>query len=362
MLKVSLQHSYPGFELAAEFSAEAGSITALFGKSGSGKTTLINQLAGLERPARGRIELDGEVLFDSAAGIHVPPAQRRLGYVFQDGRLFPHMSVRGNLNYGVKKEMTIGFDQIVDLLDIRALLERRPNHLSGGERQRVAIGRALLSSPRLLLMDEPLAAIDVQLRNDILPFIERLRDELAMTIVYVSHAIEEVIRLADTMVILSDGKVAASGGVEELMSRLDLHPLTGRFEAGAVLATTYHSYDSEFDLATLTFAGGTIRVPGLNLEPGATLRAHIRASDISLMLSRPTDSSILNIFEGEVVEIQDSDGPQVDLRLDIGSPLIARITKKSLHDLNIKVGTHLFALVKAVAIDRRSLGGQSKRN
>ncbi len=361
MLKVRLEHSFSGFDLDAEFEAEAKSITALFGKSGSGKTTLINQLAGLEQPAKGCIELDGEILFDSEKQIHVPPEHRRLGYVFQDGRLFPHLTVRGNLTYGEKKDATIDFNQIIDLLDIGSILDRRPANLSGGERQRVAIGRALLSSPRLLLMDEPLASIDVQRRADILPFIERLRDELGMTIVYVSHAIEEVIRLADTMVVLSAGKVAATGGVEELMSRLDLHPLTGRFEAGAVLATTYESYDPEFDLATLRFDGGALRVPGLNLPEGATLRAHIRARDVSLMLSRPADTSILNIFEGEVVEIQAGGGPQVDIRLDIGSPLNARITRKSLHDLNIKTGTRLFALVKAVAIDRSSLGAQSKR-
>ena len=361
MLKVRLQHSYPGFDLDAAFEAEAKSITALFGKSGSGKTTLINQLAGLEKPAKGHIELDGEILFDSENNIDVPPERRRLGYVFQDGRLFPHMTVRGNLTYGKKKNADIGFDQIVELLDIGTILERRPANLSGGERQRAAIGRALLSSPRLLLMDEPLASIDVQRRNGILPFIERLRDELGMTIVYVSHDIEEVIRLADTMVVLSDGKVAATGGVEELMSRLDLHPLTGRFEAGAVLATTFEAYDPEFDLATLRFDGGTLRVPGLNLPTGSTLRAHIRARDVSLMLSRPTDASILNIFEGEVMEIQVGDGPQIDIRLDVGSPLIARITRKSLHDLDIKTGTRLFALVKAVAIDRRSLGASSER-
>ncbi|MDP6926840.1 MAG: TOBE domain-containing protein, partial [Rhodospirillales bacterium] len=228
----------------------------------------------------------------------------------------------------------------------------------GGEKQRIAIGRALLSNPRLLLMDEPLASIDVQRRNEILPFIERLRDEIGMMVIYVSHAIEEVIHLADKMVLLSDGRIAATGGVEEIMSRLDLHPLTGRFDTGAVLSTTFSRYDDVFDIGELAFGGGTFRVTGVNLPAGTPLRAHVRARDVSLMLARPEGTSILNVFEGAITEIRDDGGSQIDILMDIGAPLIARITRKSFTDLELSEDRTVFALIKAVAIDRRSLGGQ----
>jgi molybdate transport system ATP-binding protein len=360
MLQLDIRHRTGAFMLDAEFETPSGSITAIFGQSGAGKTTLINMIAGLIKPSDGHIISDGYTLFHSENSIDVPPERRRIGYVFQEGRLFPHMDVRRNLLYGHRKGAALKFGQIAALLDLEPLLERRPPTLSGGERQRVAIGRALLSNPNLLLMDEPRASIDVQRRGEILPFIECLRDELKMTIVYVSHAVEEVIRLADQMVILSAGRLAAVGGVEELMSRLDLFPLTGRFEAGAVLAATCQGYDTEYGLAELSFAGGTLRVAGPEINIGTQVRVHIRARDVSLMLGRPELTSVLNIFEGTVVEIAETDSPQVNVRLDIGSPLIARITKKSMHDLNIQPGVKLHALVKAVAIDRRSLkGGQT---
>jgi molybdate transport system ATP-binding protein len=357
MLQLNIHHRAGAFMLDAEFETPSGSITAIFGQSGAGKTTLINMIAGLTKPSQGHIISDGHTLFHSEKSIDIRPERRRIGYVFQEGRLFPHMNVRRNLLYGHRKNSVLHFGQISTLLDLEPLLERRPATLSGGERQRVAIGRALLSNPNLLLMDEPLASIDVQRRAEILPFIERLRDELKMTIIYVSHAVEEVIRLADTMVILSAGKLAAVGGVEELMSRLDLFPLTGRFEAGAVLAATCQGYDPEYGLAELSFAGGTLRVAGPEMDIGTQVRVHIRARDVSLMLGRPEMTSVLNIFEGTVLEIAETSSPQVDVRLDIGSPLIARITKKSMHDLNIRAGVKLYALVKAIAIDRRSLKG-----
>ncbi|NQV56639.1 MAG: molybdenum ABC transporter ATP-binding protein [Rhodospirillales bacterium] len=366
MLEIDISHRVGDFSLKAAFTAPAGSITALFGQSGSGKTTLINLIAGLASPDQGHILSGGDTLFHSGQGIDIGPERRRIGYVFQDGRLFPHMDVRRNLTYGARagKGLAggVNFDQIAELLDIQSLLSRRPGALSGGERQRVAIGRALLSNPQVLLMDEPLASIDAQRRGEILPFIERLRDELNMTIIYVSHAIEEVIRLADRMVILSDGAIAAIGGVEDLMARLDLFPLTGRFEGGAVLATTCRGYDREFGLAELEFPGGILRVPGAELPIGTRFRAHIRARDVSLMLGKPEATSVLNVFEGSVVEIGGGDGPQADVRLDIGSPLIARVTKKSLHDLDIKPGKRLFAMVKAVAIDRRAFNGPPPRD
>ncbi len=359
MLTVDITHRKGDFRLRAAFSAEAGSITSLFGQSGSGKTTLVNLIAGLERPDGGRITQGERVLFDAERGIDLPVEKRRLGYVFQDGRLFPHLSVRGNLIYGMKRHGkgngTIDFDQVVALLDLAPLLHRRPGTLSGGEKQRVAIGRALLADPALLLMDEPLASLDSNRRGEILPFIERLRDELGVTIIYVSHAIDEVIRLADRMILLSDGKIAASGSVEELMSRLDLRPMTGRYEAGAVLAAQFESFDAEYGLARLSFAGGILTVPGGESPKGTKMRVRIRARDVSLSLSAPQDSSVLNVFSGTVTEISQDVGAQVDVRLDVGAPLIARITRKSAVELGLAPGKPVFALVKAVAIDRRSM-------
>ncbi len=363
MIEVDVRRRLGEFMLQAAFCARPGGITALFGRSGSGKTTLVNLLAGLDRPDQGRIVVDHEVLFDSESGIDLPPERRRLGYVFQEGRLFPHMSVRRNLAYGMPQtDRTVDFDQMVELLDIGALLDRKPAHLSGGEKQRIAIGRALLASPRLLLMDEPLASLDSQRKSEILPFIERLRDELAIPIVYVSHAMEEIIRLADTLVILSDGKVAAVGAVEELMSRLDLRPLTGRYEAGAVLSVTVEGHDRARAVTRLAFDGMRLLVPSVNLPKGEDLRIRIRARDVSLALSRPQGISILNVFSGTVVEISDRADGQVDVIVDIGPRIWARVTRMAARRLELTPGKPVFALVKAVAIDRQSFGQRVAQN
>ena len=260
MIEIEVEKQQGTFRLGAQLALPETGISALFGRSGAGKTTLVNMLAGLVRPDRGRIAVAGELLFSSERGIDLPPERRRLGYVFQEGRLFPHYSVRGNLIYGARRGAArIDFDAIVALLGLAALLERRPGDLSGGEKQRVAIGRALLAAPRLLLMDEPLASLDAPRKAEILPFIERLRDELHVPVIYVSHAMEEIVRLADTLVLLSDGKVAAVGSVEELTSRLDLRPLTGRYEAGAVIRTTLAGHDVTFGLSELAIPGGRMR-------------------------------------------------------------------------------------------------------
>jgi len=369
MIEIDVSRRLGEFQIEVDIAVEATGITALFGQSGAGKTALVDMLAGLSRPDRGRIAIDDQVLFDAARRIDVPPERRRIGYVFQEDRLFPHMSVRANLEYGLRRAPAparrIGFDQVVDVLDVRALLERRPRRLSGGEKQRISIGRALLANPRLLLMDEPLASLDGKRKNEILPFIERLSAEFAVPIIYVSHSAEEIVRLADTLVLLSDGRVAAVGAVEDLMSRLDLRPLTGRYEAGSVIAARVSGKDATFGLAHLAFPGGVLRVPLAGLALGRDVRIRVRARDVTLSSIRPEGLSTLNIFEGTVMEIggDAEPGPLVDVRVDIGVPLWARITRRALHDLGLAPGKTVYTLIKAVAIDHGSLGlrGHARR-
>ncbi len=363
MIEIDIEKKLAGFTLALRFAAPDSGITALFGRSGVGKTTLINVLAGLVRPDRGRIVVGAETLFDSERRVDLPPEKRRLGYVFQEGRLFPHYSVRGNLLYGRKRDAAAGpsFDTVVELLGIGHLLARRPADLSGGEKQRVAIGRALLASPRLLLMDEPLAALDAARKNEILPFIERLRDELHLPIFYVSHEMEEIIRLADLLVLLDEGKVAALGSVEELTSRLDLWPLTGRHEAGSVIRTVLRGHDATYGLSELAFPGGRLRVTKLDLPLGSPVRVRIRARDVVLATERPKNLSIRNAFAGKVTDVASGRGPLVDLRLDIGTddqpvPVLARITRRAFQELQLAPNKPVFALVKSVAFDRHSFG------
>ncbi len=364
MIEIDIEKRLGDFALAAQLRAPASGITALFGRSGSGKTSLVNALAGLLRPDRGRIAIGDVVLFDSARNIDLPPEQRRLGYVFQEGRLFPHYSVRGNLLYGTKRGGGANgpsFDAVVALLGIGGLLDRRPAELSGGEKQRVAIGRALLARPRLLLMDEPLASLDAPRKEEILPFIARLRDELHLPIVYVSHEMEELMRLADLLVLLDAGKVAAVGSIEELTSRLDLWPLTGRYEAGAVIRTTLRGHDTSFGLSELAFPGGRLRVTKIDLPLGTPIRVRIRARDVVLATERPAHLSIRNAFAGRVIDVAPARGPLVDLRLDIGrdgQPVIiwARITLRAFQELQLAPDKPIFALVKTVSFDRHSLG------
>ncbi|MBM3602084.1 MAG: molybdenum ABC transporter ATP-binding protein [Alphaproteobacteria bacterium] len=362
-LEVAIRHRLGGFALDATF-VSPDSLTALFGRSGAGKTSLINVIAGLIRPDFGRIVIDGQVLVDTERGVDVPRHRRRIGYVFQEGRLFPHLSVRHNLGYGrwftPVGERYASFDAVVDLLGIAGLLDRRPHLLSGGERQRVAIGRALLASPKLLLMDEPLASLDEGRKQEILPYIERLRDELKLPIVYVSHAHAEVTRLTATLVVLSDGKVAAVGSVGEVMGRLDLFPLTGRYEAGAVLEARVAGHDGAFGLTILDSAAGALRVPKVDLPLGTPVRVRIRARDVMLATKRPEGLSALNVLGGRIAELSRAEGPIVEARLDLnGQALLARITRKSVSDLGIGPGSPVFAVIKSIAFDHRSLGLQS---
>ncbi|MDP6022794.1 MAG: molybdenum ABC transporter ATP-binding protein [Alphaproteobacteria bacterium] len=363
MLDVDLQATLGDFKIKAAFQADAG-ITALFGPSGAGKTSLVNMLAGLQRPSRGRIVVREHVLFDSGEGIDLPPEQRRLGYVFQESRLFPHLSVADNLSYGYalvpKGVALVDYDAVVDLLALQSLLTRRPGTLSGGERQRVAIGRAILAAPRLLLMDEPLANLDAPRRAEILPFIENLRREFDISIVYVSHNMDEIVRLADQLIVMADGTIAAQGPVDKITARLDLRHLTGRWDAGAVLSTTVAEQDDADKLTRLSFPGGDLWLPQLGLAIGSPLRIRVHARDVSLALTPPEQVSVLNVFAGEVIEVGADDGPQVDVLINIGSPqqsqLWARITKRSQRELNIVPGRKVHAMIKAMAVDRGDMG------
>jgi molybdate transport system ATP-binding protein len=272
MLEVDIEHRLGAFELDIHFCSGRG-LTALFGRSGAGKTSVVNAIAGLVRPNRGRIVVDGVVLVDTERGIRAPAHRRRVGYVFQESRLFPHLTVRQNLLFG--RWFARGFapaaplDDVVDLLGIGALLDRRPGQLSGGEKQRVAIGRALLAGPRLLLMDEPLASLDARRKDEILPYIERLRDQTSVPIVYVSHAVAEVTRLASTIVLISDGRVRAVGPVQEVMGRAELYPMAGRFEAGAVLAVRVAAHDARWGLPSSPAPLATRGCPQRSVPPSA---------------------------------------------------------------------------------------------
>lgn len=360
MLEVDVSIRRGAFRVEAAFTSDAP-IVALFGRSGAGKSTIVHAIAGVVRPERGRIVVGGRTLFDSAAGIDVPPERRRVGYVFQDALLFPHMSVRANLAYGETltppAERFVDTARVIALLGIGGLLERRPANLSGGERQRVAIGRALFASPRVLLLDEPLASLDGARKAEILAYIELLRDELALPMVYVSHALEEVTRLAERLVLLAEGRVAAAGSVAELMSRRDLAPLTGRFEAGAVIEARVSAQDVAFGLATLAFDGGALVVPNVDALPGEPVRVRIRARDVALATQPPVGSSFQNVLAGTVEAIGPEFGALVEVTIRLGTTaIVARVTRKAVSDLGIAPGRAVYALVKAVSIDRHATG------
>ena len=360
MIDVDIDQQLGAFRLAVKFSAEAP-IVGLFGRSGAGKSSVINAIAGITKPARGHVCINDVSLFDAAKGVDLPPEDRRIGYVFQDALLFPHMDVRANLLYGQRlrpfEERFIEEARVVELLGLGELLRRKPNTLSGGEKQRVAIGRALLAQPRILLMDEPLAALDIPRKSEILEYIERLRDELSIPIVYVSHSVAEISRLADTVVVLSDGKCIAVGDVDEVMGRLDLRPATGRYEAGSLIEAKVAAHDLDDQLTTLAFDGGELIVPHLDASIGERVRARIRARDVSLATQRPAGISILNVLPACVAVIDEGAGPIVDVQLAVGgTTLNARITRRSLQQLGVHVGQDVYALVKAVSFDQRSVG------
>ncbi len=352
MLQVAIQKSLGDFQLDVSFDAPAG-VTAIFGRSGSGKTSLVNAVAGLLHPDAGRIALGDQVLFDDGAGIRRAPQQRRVGYVFQDARLFPHMSVERNLRYGGDHDA----DRVIDVLGLGDLLTRRPAGLSGGEKQRVALGRALMSDPQILLLDEPLAALDAPRKAEIMPYIERLRDDVQVPMVYVSHDVSEVARLATTLVILDAGSVVAAGPVGEVLSRPAAVPLLGVRDAGAVIVTKVAGRLLDDGLTELVFSGGRIMLPGILGVLGQTVRLRIPAQDVILARTAPDGISALNVLPVTIAALEQGRGPGVAVGLKAGDDaLLARVTRRSAQRMELAVGQQVFAIIKATAVGPEDVG------
>jgi len=362
LLEASFSLTRGAFTLEVDERIELSGITALFGPNGSGKSLTLRTLAGLETPHRGRITCNGETWLDTGAGQAVAAHRRPVAYVFQDARLFPHLSVERNLTFAEARARAAGpaiaRTDVVETFDIAALLGRMPQGLSGGERQRVAMARALLSRPSLLLMDEPLAALDVQRRAQALNFIEQIPERFGVPVIYVTHQIDEVVRLASNMVLIAGGRIEAQGPAAELMARLDLPPFTGRFEAGSLIEAKVKHHDDRFALTVLELApGAVIEVPYLDFPAGETVRLRIRARDVSLATIKPKGISLRNVLAASVEEVKaEPDTAFAEIRLDVaGQALRARISRASAHELKLKPGNSVYALVKATALDRRLL-------
>jgi len=342
----------PAFRLEADFSIPARGVTALFGPSGAGKTTLLRAIAGLEQTDSGYLKVGEDTWHDDDR--QLATHDRPLGYVFQDANLFPHLSVRRNLRYGYDRipahERRISFDNAVAWLGIEGLLDRDPDGLSGGERQRVAIARALLTSPRLLLLDEPVASLDAAGKAEILPYLERLYAELQIPVLYVSHAADEVARLADYMILMDAGRVIASGPIQELLTRFDL-PLAMSAEAEAIVEATVAEHDADYALTYVDFSGGRFSVVHKDLPIGQPVRLRILARDVSLTLERQSNTSILNVFPAVVEELAEDEPARMVVRLRLGdTPILAQITRKSAMTLGIETSQRLFAQIKSVAL------------
>ncbi|MBE3639995.1 molybdenum ABC transporter ATP-binding protein [Mangrovicoccus algicola] len=356
-LSVRLRHDFPGFAMDLAFEAPPG-VTVLFGRSGSGKSTVMRAVAGLMRPDGGRVALEGRTLFDGDRRIHLPPHRRRLGVIFQEARLFPHLSVAENLRYGARFAPRGGAEdtaRVVEMLGIGALLGRRPGALSGGEKARVAIGRALLSRPRMILADEPLAALDAPRKAEILPYFERLRDEAGVPVLYVSHAAEEVARLATTVVALENGRVLRQGSAAEVLGDARVMP-TGVRSAGAVIEAVLHAHHPD-GLSELDAAGIALFLPCIDRAPGARIRLRIAAQDVMLATARPQDISALNLLPGTVAAVLPGQGPGAMVTVDTAAGrILARITGRSARALGLAPGVPVWAVIKSVAVAPGGIG------
>jgi molybdate transport system ATP-binding protein len=355
-IAVACQIGWPGFALDVDLRLPGRGVTALFGPSGSGKTTLLRCIAGLERPHGGLVRFKDQIWQDERQNqrIWLPPHRRPLGYVFQEASLFPHLSVLDNLRYGLKRNPDArpeGLEQAIERLGIGHLLTRRPDTLSGGERQRVGIARALAVGPQVLLMDEPLAALDLKRKREILPYLERLRDELDIPLLYVSHAPDEVARLADHIVFLDAGRAVTSGPLAETLARLDL-PIRLGEDIGVVLEATVAAIDAEWHLARVDFAGGSLWTRDHGLPPGQRVRVRVLARDVSLAIAEPGPSRIQNHLDGIVDSLGDDEHPGLLLvRIQVGaSPLIASLTRRAAAQLGITPGCPVRVQVKSAAL------------
>lgn len=345
---------YGGFKFDIDLRLPGSGVTLLFGPSGSGKTTLLRCIAGLQRAPEGFLEINGKVWQDSERGVFVPPHKRALGYVFQEASLFPHLTVAGNLQFGRKRISkppdAADLRQVIELLGIGHLLKRMPDRLSGGERQRVAIARALALNPEVLLMDEPLASLDLQRKQEILPFLIHLHKELNIPVLYVTHSQQEVAQLADTLVIMADGRALASGPLEEMLSRLDMPQAKGR-EAATVWPATVIKHETGYHLTRVAFAGGTLSLPAVDAAVGTPLRVQIYARDVSICLEAPMVTSILNILPATITGLAHGHEGQSVVRLQVANQtLLAHITRKSAVLLNLRVGMKVYAQIKGTSI------------
>jgi molybdate transport system ATP-binding protein len=357
MLQVQVRKRLGGFELDAAFEGSQQGVTILFGPSGAGKSSVLAAIAGAMRPDAGHISLDGRALFDAAARVDIPMERRRIGWVFQDARLLPHLSVEGNLRYGLKRapatDRPIAFDEVTAVLGIGRLLHRRPRDLSGGERQRVGLGRALLSQPRLLLMDEPLAALDAARRREILPFFEQLKTRFGVPVIYVTHSLAEAVRLGDRMAVMREGRVVAQGPLAEIVSRPDLMLTASRAQLGTALDGEVAGHDERL---TLVRAGGwDIRVARLDQPAGSPVRLFVLARDVMLALDRPQRISARNVLEGEITGLEAQNGQVLVRIVHAGRNLLCALTPDAVEDLDLRPGLKVWAVVKSVAID--GLGG-----
>ncbi len=345
---------YGEFQLSVNLRLPNSGVTVLFGHSGSGKTTLLRCIAGLQQAQQSYLEINGSIWEDSDVGVFLPTYQRPLGYVFQEANLFLHLSVRENLNFGLKRiKASLNnpkFEQIINLLGIKHLLERMPERLSGGEKQRVAIARALVLNPEILLMDEPLASLDAKRKQEILPFLTRLNQELNIPVLYVTHSQQEVAQLADYLVVLESGKVQASGTLSETLSRLDLSLSQDR-EATTVWNATVVEHETEFHLTRVAIENGSLSLPAIDAKIGTSLRVQIYARDVSIVLETSRATSILNVLPATIIDIADGESGQSIVRLEVGNqPLLAHITRKSAVVLNLKIGKEVFVQIKGMSI------------
>lgn len=354
LIKFRFKLPLGGFTLDVAGEIPNRGVTALFGRSGCGKTSLLRCIAGLEQAGDAFLSIGEECWHDSKRNFYLPPHKRAIGYVFQEGMLFPHLRVRENLLFGYRRtpagERRDDFDQVVQLLGLERLLERSPAQLSGGEKQRVAIGRALLNHPRLLLMDEPMAALDRGHKKEILPYLERLHGESHIPIIYVTHDLDELARIADHLILVEQGSIVATGPLNELLARVDL-PIARNEEAGALIDTRIIEHDETYHLTRLAFAGGELTVGWIDRPVGESVRIRIHAKDVSLALDPPGLTSILNVLPVTIREMAVHGRGRMIVKLDVnGTPLLARITRKSRDNLDLKPGMQIYAQIKSVAL------------